>query len=174
MQSYLAHLECTACHQTYPTDQFINTCPECGKVIYARYDLQGAARAMTPEALSGRPWNLWRYFEILPLQDETNAISRGQGGTPLLPAPALGGLFGLERFSEEIPGVVREVACVRGGDPGIEVLGCRHHRVRGPGIDGPQVVFDRGECQLNGGDVRGGDRRTAHEGEIVTSAINGV
>lgn len=95
MQSYLAHLECTACHQTYPADQFINTCPECGKVIYARYDLKGAARAMTPDALSGRPWNLWRYFEILPLQDEANAITLGEGGTPLLPAPALGGLFGL-------------------------------------------------------------------------------
>lgn len=95
MQSYLTHLECTACHRTYPADQLINTCRECGKVIYARYDLKGAARAMTPEVLSRRAWNLWRYFEILPLQDQANAVTLGEGGTPLLTAPSLGALFGL-------------------------------------------------------------------------------
>jgi threonine synthase len=98
MQSYLTHLECTACGETFPADQLIKTCPACGKVLYARYDLDGAAKAMTPAALAGRPWNLWRYAEILPLQNEANALTLGEGGTPLLPAPALGKLFGLDNL----------------------------------------------------------------------------
>jgi threonine synthase len=98
MRSFLTHLECTACGETYPANQLIKTCPACGKVLYARYDLDGAARAMTPEALAGRPWNLWRYAEILPLQDDANALTLGEGGTPLLPAPALGRHFGLNHL----------------------------------------------------------------------------
>ncbi len=55
MYSYLTHLECTNCGETYPTDQLITTCPACGKVLYARYDLAAAARQMTKEALLTRP-----------------------------------------------------------------------------------------------------------------------
>ena len=95
MYSALTNLECTACHQTYEADQLINTCPACGKVLYAQYDLTAAAASMTPEALAGRDWNLWRYREILPVQDPANAVTLGEGGTPLLPAPTLGALFGL-------------------------------------------------------------------------------
>lgn len=98
MQSTLTHLECTACGETYPADQLIKTCPACGKVLYARYDLDAAAKAMTPEALAGRPWNLWRYREILPVQDAANALTLGEGGTALLAAPRLGDLFGLNNL----------------------------------------------------------------------------
>jgi threonine synthase len=96
MQSHLTHLECTNCHATYPADEIISTCPACGKVIYARYDLEAAAKTMTPRALTGRPWNLWRYAEILPVRDPGNRVTLGEGGTPLLPAPTLGRLFGLD------------------------------------------------------------------------------
>jgi threonine synthase len=99
VNSFLTHLECTACHATYPADELIKTCPACAKVLYARYDLETAARAMTPDALADRPWNLWRYAEILPLRDRANALTLGEGGTPLLPAPALGRLFGLDNLT---------------------------------------------------------------------------
>ncbi|MDQ3655045.1 MAG: threonine synthase [Chloroflexota bacterium] len=95
MNSHLTHLECTACGATYPVDQLIKTCPACGKVLYARYDLDGAARSMTKEALAERPWNLWRYAEIMPVQDRANALTLGEGGTPLLAAPRLGRSIGL-------------------------------------------------------------------------------
>ncbi len=99
MQSFLTHLECTACGTTYPADQLITTCPACGKVLYARYDLAGAAAAMSREALASRPWDLWRYREVLPVRDTDNIVSLGEGGTPLLPAPGLGRELGLDRLS---------------------------------------------------------------------------
>ena len=98
MRSYLTHLECTACAETWWADRLMTTCPACGKVLVARYDLTGATRAMTPEVLARRPWGLWRYFELLPVQDPANVLTLGEGGTPLLPAHALGRDFGLDRL----------------------------------------------------------------------------
>lgn len=98
MQGTLTHLECSACGTTCPADRLITTCPACGKVLYARYDLEAAARMMTPEALRERPWDMWRYAEILPITDFAHALRLGEGGTPLLRAPRLGAEAGLDRL----------------------------------------------------------------------------
>jgi threonine synthase len=96
--SFLTHLECTNCGEQYPTDKLITTCPACGKVLYARYDLAAAAKEMTKEALIGRPWNLWRYHEIMPVQDPANALTLGEGGTAVLSTPRLGKHFGFDKL----------------------------------------------------------------------------
>ena len=98
MRSHLTHLECSNCAATFPADRLMTTCPACAKVLYARYDLAAAAKEMTPEALATRPWNLWRYFEILPVIDPAFALTIGEGGTPLLDVPTLGRAFGIDRL----------------------------------------------------------------------------
>jgi threonine synthase len=98
MRSHLTHLECTYCGAAYDADRPINTCPACGKVLYARYDLPAAATEMTTAALAARPWSMWRYAEVLPVRNPAAAPSLAEGGTPILPAPALGRLFGLDRL----------------------------------------------------------------------------
>nr|MBA3414584.1 hypothetical protein [Chloroflexia bacterium] len=82
-RSCLTHLECSNCGMTSPPDRLATTCPVCGKVLLARYDLAAARATMTPAALRERPWNLWRYAELLPVQDVAAAPSLGEGGTPL-------------------------------------------------------------------------------------------
>src|SRR5207249_3208086 len=64
-------------------------------VLYARYDLAGAAAAMTREALAARPFTLWRYHEVLPVRDPANVVTLGEGGTPLLPMARFGGEIGV-------------------------------------------------------------------------------
>ena len=98
MRSHLTHLECTACGETYPADRLMTTCPACGKVLFARYDLEAAAKTLTRESLASRPWNLWRYAEIMPVQDARYALTLGEGGTPLLPASRLGKALGYNRL----------------------------------------------------------------------------
>ena len=46
MQSYLSHLECTACGENYSADEPHRTCPVCGKVLYARYDIDSVRKAV--------------------------------------------------------------------------------------------------------------------------------
>jgi len=98
VRSYLTHLECTNCGATYDFNQLIRTCPACGKVLYPRYDLDAAKASMTPDALLSRPWNLWRYRELMPVQDMAYALTLGEGGTALLNAPALGSTIGFNRL----------------------------------------------------------------------------
>ena len=90
MKSYLTHLECTYCHATFSTDEPHRTCAECSKVLYPRYDLGSAKREFDRESLSGRPASMWRYFEVLPVRDEANVITLGEGFTPMLKAERLG------------------------------------------------------------------------------------
>ena len=97
--SYLADLECSMCGERYPADQIMTTCPACGKVLFARYDLAAAANAMTDTALAARPWDLWRYHEILPVRDPAHALTLGEGGTPLLEMPRLAASFGFRRLT---------------------------------------------------------------------------
>jgi threonine synthase len=82
--SYLEHLECTACGDRLDADQVHGVCPSCGKVLFARYDLDAVRRALTPADLKGRRWDMWRYRELLPVRDPVNVVTLGEGATSLL------------------------------------------------------------------------------------------
>ena len=83
MKSYLTHLECTYCGIELSADESHRTCPDCGKVLYPRYDLQSASAALKREDLKERPPNMWRYFEVMPVLDEANVVTLGEGFTPI-------------------------------------------------------------------------------------------
>jgi threonine synthase len=72
------------CGKTYPWNELINTCT-CGKPLLAQYDL--SASTLAKEALADREPTMWRYREVLP---PCEAISLGEGLTPLAWAPRLG------------------------------------------------------------------------------------
>lgn len=95
MQSYLTHLECGWCGKTYDFHQLINLCPACGKPLLPRYDLDAARAHFTREKLANRAPTLWRYAEMLPVQDERYRYTLGEGFTPLLPLNSLGAELGL-------------------------------------------------------------------------------
>ena len=94
MKSFLTHLECTGCDATHSADQLIRLCPECDKVLYARYDLDSARQETDRDALSDRRADMWRYFETMPVLDEANIVSLGEGMTPILEAPRLAQAIG--------------------------------------------------------------------------------
>src|SRR5689334_23076558 len=92
--STLTHLECGMCGATYAPNQLLNLCPACARPLLARYDLARAAATLTPAALAGRAPNMWRYAEVLPVQDQRFQISLGEGWTPLARAARLGERIG--------------------------------------------------------------------------------
>jgi threonine synthase len=83
-RSYMTHLECTYCGTRHDADQRQTVCTQCGKVLYARYDLGAVRAAVRPGDFAGRRWDMWRYSELLPVRDEANVVSLGEGMTPLL------------------------------------------------------------------------------------------
>ena len=66
-----------------------NLCRTCGKPLLVRYDLAKAAASFEHDPLSSRVSSLWRYREVLPVVDEANIVSFGEGWTPLLYAGRL-------------------------------------------------------------------------------------
>ncbi|HUQ32771.1 MAG TPA: threonine synthase [Pyrinomonadaceae bacterium] len=91
----VTHLECAACGLRHEARRLHNLCLECGKPLLVRYDLERAARSLTKESLSGKRPDLWRYREVLPVEDDANIVTLGEGWTPLLPAPRLAARVGL-------------------------------------------------------------------------------
>ncbi len=84
MTSYLSHLECTVCGARYPADRLSGVSPCCGKVLYARYNLARIRREVDRDRLAERPSNMWRFAELLPVEDPDNVVTLGEGDTPLL------------------------------------------------------------------------------------------
>jgi threonine synthase len=92
----ITHLECAACGLRHEAQRLLNLCSECGKPLLVRYDLEQAGRSLKKESLSGRRPDLWRYREVLPVENDSNIVSLGEGWTPLLPAERLGKTLGLK------------------------------------------------------------------------------
>ena len=82
--SFLSHLECTNCGLRHAAEQLQTVCTACGKVLFARYDLDGVRKAVTPADFATRRWDMWRYAELLPIRSEMNVVSLGEGVTPLV------------------------------------------------------------------------------------------
>ena len=87
--TYLDHFECSECHEKLPADvPQANTCKD-GGLLYARYDLERARREISMETVTRGPASMWRYAPFLPLDDIDNAVTLGEGWTPLTPADRL-------------------------------------------------------------------------------------
>ncbi|HEU4962688.1 MAG TPA: threonine synthase [Bacilli bacterium] len=104
-QSYLSHLECPKCEATYDPDQQHQLC-SCGAPLLVRYDLKGVAQSLNKEDLLHREPTLWRYRELLPVRDEANIVSLGEGMSPLLHLPKLGEAIGLPGLYLKDEGVI--------------------------------------------------------------------
>src|SRR5262252_894971 len=86
--SFVTHLECSATGERYPADE-VHNLSRAGKPLLVRYDLDGVRRALTKEALSRRPPDLWRYRELLPVRRACDIVSLGEAMTPLVRLPKL-------------------------------------------------------------------------------------
>ncbi|GAB4575238.1 MAG: hypothetical protein Kow0077_25750 [Anaerolineae bacterium] len=100
-------LVCVHCAHRMPYDRPTPECPNCGEnILRAEYDLEPLKYGNWARRVQGRKPNIWRYHELLPLHDIANAVTMGEGATPLIPAPQLGSMLGLKHlyFKDERQG----------------------------------------------------------------------
>lgn len=78
-------LTCAACGLGHPIDRLQNLCTRCSKPLVAGYDLPSLRGRLTPEVIRSRAQrSMWRFWEVLPVDRPEQAISLGEGMTPLL------------------------------------------------------------------------------------------
>ncbi|MBI1358396.1 MAG: threonine synthase [Acidobacteria bacterium] len=97
MKTYVSHLSCSETGEILPAGQLHNLSP-AGKPLLVHYDLEAARRELTKEQIAAGPRSMWRYAPLLPLQNEANRVTLGEGWTPLLETPRLAKKLGLERL----------------------------------------------------------------------------
>jgi threonine synthase len=96
--TYFSHLECSVPCGALPLDPRArhHLC-SCGAPLLARYDLD-RARDWSRDTLIGRQPTMWRYRELMPIFDDEEPVTLGEGFTPLLHAQTLGDQLGLTRL----------------------------------------------------------------------------
>src|SRR5687767_1959533 len=96
--AYVTHLECAACNARHEAGTLHNLCKKCGKPLLVRYDLDRCAAAIDRLSPGGGREGMWRYRELMPVSDDANIVTLGEGWTPTLHAPRLGKSLGLPRL----------------------------------------------------------------------------
>lgn len=70
-------------------------CPKCNSQWRAaEYDMSEVSQTF-PSQIKDRPFDLWRYRELLPIRNPNPTLRLGEGGTPLIQAVNLGMMLGL-------------------------------------------------------------------------------
>jgi len=88
LPSFVTHLECAMTGERHEADQ-VHNLSRAGKPLLVRYDLAGVKKALTKEKLAGRPADIWRYRELLPVRRKEDIVSLGEIMTPIVPMPKL-------------------------------------------------------------------------------------
>jgi threonine synthase len=96
--TYLTELQCSECGKLFNPGIIQTFCQDCQAPLLARYDLEKASRNLDRDAFRVRPRGMWRWHELLPVQEEENRISLGEGDTPLMSLPRVGAEMGLRHL----------------------------------------------------------------------------
>ncbi len=87
-------IKCLDCGYSSPYHPNSKTCPSCdGQWREAEYDYP-AIKRIYPAVLLNRPFDLWRYHELLPVRTPQPSLTLGEGGSPMIQAINLGMMLG--------------------------------------------------------------------------------
>ena len=75
--TFAKEIACPRCARRFALNQLLNLCP-CGSPLLVRYDLKTASAGLAKSSLRDRAPTLWRYRELLPLEDDANLVSLGK------------------------------------------------------------------------------------------------
>jgi threonine synthase len=101
--SLVRGLQCKECQREYPKSA-IYVCEFCFGPLEVMYDYSAIQGMMTREAIEGRPRNLWRYRELLPIDGEPS-VGLHSGFTPLIRADNLARELGVRELWVKNDGV---------------------------------------------------------------------
>jgi threonine synthase len=192
--SSLSHLECSRTAKRYEADQ-VQGVSEVGAPLLVRYDLDEVRANVTPEEIAGRPHDLWRYHELLPVRDPANVTTLGEGMTPLLPIPTYGAQIGVPHLLMKDEGLIptgsfkargAAVGVSRARELGVKAVAMPTNGNAGAAwsvyaaragigslivmpVDAPEIT--RRECVVSGAELYLVDGLINHAGALVKAAV---
>jgi threonine synthase len=90
---------CISCGAEHEADDAAYTCKKCGDVLEVAYDYGYIKSRLTREVLAGRQdFSMWRYRELLPIEEDSRLSPLRVGWSPLYRAEKLGEKLGLQNL----------------------------------------------------------------------------
>lgn len=98
--SCATELVCRDCGYRTPLLDTAFKCPACGEGLDIDYDYERAKEMISARSPEERPWNIWRFEELLPIVSRQAQAGVGAfaGKTPLIHAERLGAELGLSNL----------------------------------------------------------------------------
>lgn len=93
---FFSNLKCRECGRLYPK-QAIHVCEFDFGPLEAAYDYAEIARSISRKVIESRPQTMWRYRELLPIDNEPT-VGTQVGFTPLVKADRLAKLLGIREL----------------------------------------------------------------------------
>src|SRR5512134_1731399 len=128
---FVVGLTCHECGATYPLAASY-VCSECMGPLEVSYDYAAVRGVMTRQLIESRPRSLWRYLELLPVEEPKTGFN--SGFTPLVRATRLAKELGIDELYIKDDSVnhptfsykdrVVSVAATRCVELGFPVFGC--------------------------------------------------
>jgi len=96
--SYVTGLRCVKCGKLYLPKDRVFTCKEDEGRLDVQYDYDSMASRISRETLEWRRGGLWKYRELLPIENEENIVTLGEVQTPLIRCKNLGKIIGMRNL----------------------------------------------------------------------------
>ena len=94
--SYIKSLKCKECSREYSISP-VHVCEFCFGPLEVVYDYEKIKESLTREKIEARPKSMWRYRELLPLNNDPS-IGMNVGYTPLIRAERLAKALGVKEL----------------------------------------------------------------------------
>jgi threonine synthase len=91
------YLECIDCGAEYNPQMVIYTCHKCGGLLAVKYDFSRIPSNLD-EKWANRSLSVWKYAELLPIEDKRKIVTLGEGGTSLNQCRNLSEKIGIRNF----------------------------------------------------------------------------
>jgi threonine synthase len=128
---FVAGLTCHLCGAKYPAEA-LWVCAECLGPLEVSYDYEAVRKVISRGLIQSRPQSLWRYLELLPVEEPRTGFD--SGFTPLVRASRLAEELGLSELYLKDDSVnhptfsykdrVVSIAATRAIELGFQVFGC--------------------------------------------------
>src|SRR5256884_6493038 len=93
----LLGLRCRECGAEYELQE-AHVCEMCFGPLDAVYDYAALKKRVSRQSIESGPPSIWRYRDLLPIEDATPVVTLGEGFTPLVKADRLGAELGLRNL----------------------------------------------------------------------------
>ena len=94
----MTHQECINCGTRYPTDEVIYFCRKCGDILEIKLDYDLTRDVLKKSGWRNIPLSVWRYRDLMPINDASKIVTLNEGGTGLHKCNRLGKALGLNHL----------------------------------------------------------------------------